>query len=437
MPLNYSWLQLSTAVAQLSQRLNDPTNIFWEDLECVIYIQQALRLFNCLTFTWKSDFVFNSSNLWNSLATLPGSPRLRTQTDVNCYTQMQYMLLEPASGGVWNGTNQFNMAQFSQALQSRRDEMIQIANLNQVLMPGIPLTPTIRRTFLPDNVLDVARVRYIPVSGNPTTLFRDDMVASEFYQAPIYQLPSWTPQSFSLSSEPPLSWDVNVAPNQPGTYEAVVLQSGTAFNPPSPTLLNIPDDFSWALIYGALSDLLGNEPEATDRTRSEYCMKRYQDGLMLLQKVPWIMQGKVNGVAVNCDSLFSTDRYMPNWDTSPSSFGPVIVTSGVDLIAVPVGNGIGVTCLGNAPIPVEPTDYVQVDRADWDTVLDLAQSLACFKMGGADWQQALELEARAIQSCSAENTRLRSFGAFSDILVQRGQQEDRDQNRYNTNQQKR
>ena len=148
------------------------------------------------------------------------------------------------------------------------------------------------------------------------------------------------------------------------------------------------------------------------------------------------MLGKVNGVAVTCDSLFSTDRYMTNWDTNPTSFGPVIVTSGVDLIAAPVGSGLGVTCLGNAPIPVNPTDYVQVDRADWDTVLDLAQALACFKMGGADWQQALELEARAIQACSAENTRLRSFGAFSDILVQRGQQEDRDQNRFNTNQKK-
>jgi hypothetical protein len=436
MPTSYSWLKLSTAVAQLSQRLNDPNNIFSVYNECVIYIQQALRMFNCLTFTWKADFTYSSSNLWNSLATLTSSPRLRTQTDTNCYTQMQYMLLEPPTGGTWSGTSQFNIAQFSQALQSRRDEVIQVGNLNQVFMSGIALTPNTRRTYLPDNVLDVARVRYIPVSGNPTTLFRDDMIGAEFYQAPIYQQPSGTPQAFSLSSEPPLSWDVNIPPNQPGTYEAIALQSGTAFSPPAPTLLNIPDDFSWALIYGALSDVLGNEPEATDSARANYCMKRYQDGLMLLQKIPWLMLGKVNGIAVTCDSLFSTDRYMTNWDTNPTSFGPVIVTSGVDLIAAPVGSGIGVTCLGNAPIPVNPTDYVQVDRADWDTVLDLAQALACFKMGGADWQQALELEARAIQACSAENTRLRSFGAFSDILVQRGQQEDRDQNRFNTNQKK-
>jgi hypothetical protein len=497
MPPIYSWLQLSTAVAQLAQRLNDPDNTLYPQNECVIYIQQSLRLFNCLTFTWKTDFVFSSSNLWNSLGSLTGSPRLRTQTDVNCYTQMQMMLFEPPSGGVWNGTNQFNIMQFSQALQLRRDEMIQLGNLNQVLLENIALTPNTRRTFLPDNVLDMPRARYLglqatttgtassgassisvtstagiatgqivsgsgmaygttvsavgsgsvsiapaatgAVSGTlqffaATTLFRDDTIASEFYEAPLYQQPPGTPTMFSLSSEPPLSFDVDIAPTQPGTYEAITLESGTPFNPPSATLLNIPDDFTWALIYGALGDLLDSQPESLDPMRAQWCKKRYADGLMLLQKIPWIMLGNVNGVAVNCDSIFATDRYMPNWDSQSATFGPVIVTGGVDFLAAPVGQGIGVTCLGNAPVPVNASDYVQVDRADWDTVLDLAQALACFKQGGADWQQGLELEARAIQACAAENARLRSFGAFSDILIDRGQQQDRDRNRFNERQ---
>lgn len=433
MPPNYSWIQLSTAVAQLSQRLSDSSNVFWSQSECVIYIQQALRMYNLMTFTWKADYTYNSSNLWNSLGSLAGSPRFRTQTDTDCYTQIEYMLLEPPTGGTWTGTTQFGIASVSQALQTRRDEMIQIGNLNQVLMPNIPLLPNTRRTVLPDTTVDVARVRYIPVSGSPVMLYRDDIVATEFYRVPLYQIPPSTPRIFGLTSQPPLAFDVDIAPSQPGTYEAIVLQTGTAFNPPTATLLGIPDDFSQFLIYGALADLLGRESEATDSARAEYCFKRYQDGLGLLQKIPWIMEGKVNGAAVNCDSIFTLDRYSPNWDSTPAKFGPVVVTGGVDFIAAPVGSGIGVTCLANAPIPVNNTDEVQVSRSNFDTILDLAQSLACFKMGGADWQQALELEARAVQACSSENTRLRSFGAFSDILVQRGQQEDRDQNRYNTN----
>jgi hypothetical protein len=57
-------------------------------------------------------------------------------------------------------------------------------------------------------------------------------------------------------------------------------------------------------------------------------------------------------------------------------------------------------------------------------------------MGGAEWKASLELEKQAIQSCAAENSRLRSMGCFSDILVQRGQAEERSQNRYNTKGQK-
>ena len=41
-------------------------------------------------------------------------------------------------------------------------------------------------------------------------------------------------------------------------------------------------------------------------------MKRYQDGLQLMQKAPWIELGKVNGIAVSIDSLYAMDS-----DTAP------------------------------------------------------------------------------------------------------------------------
>ena len=447
MPGTFTWLQLSTATQQLASRLSSK-QIFWTYPELVIYIQQALRQYNCFTNYWKMDFTFSSPNLWNSLGSLAGSPRLRTITDTYCYTDMENRLIEPATGGTWTGTSQFSISDLSQALQRRRDEILQVSACNDVLVPGIPLTPNTTRTLLPDNSIDVPRVRYIPVIGGgfggggfggggfggatAFTLYRDDTVAQEYYEVPLYQLNPGIPHTFSLSSEPPLSWDVDVPPAFPGTYEAVILQSGTAFAPPASTLLGIPDDFAWVAELGALADLLGRESEATDRERADYCMKRYQDGLQLLINTPWIMLGKVNGAAVTVDSIADTDRYMPEWDSNPTGFGPLIVVGGIDFFAAPVGSGIGVTCLGNAPVPVLPGDYVQVQRSDWDVVLDLAQSMACFKMGGGEWQQALQLEARAIQACAADNSRLKSMGCFSDILLQRGQAMDRQQNRYNT-----
>jgi hypothetical protein len=434
--MNYSWLQFSTATQQLSSRLADSSNVFWSYAECQLYIQKALRMFNAMTFTWKADFTYNPTSLWNSLGLLASSPRLRTLTDTNSYTMMEYMLLEPPTGGTWTGTSQFTISDLSQALQFRRDEMLQVSNCNQLLLQNIALTPNTRRTTLPDTVIDVERVRYIPVTGSPNTLYRDDTVAQEFYEAGYLQAPSGTPQTFMLSSEPPLSWDVDITPNQPGTYEAVVLESGAPFDPPTATLLGIPNDFAWALEWGALADLLGRESEATDRQRASYCLRRYQDGLNLLLKTPWAMLGKVNGVACDMPSIVEMDRYLPEWDSTPTSFGPCVVLGGIDFLAAPVGSGIGVTVLANAPVPTLDTDYVQVSRSNWETVIDLAQSLACFKMGGAEFQQGLELESRAIQACAVENTRLKSTGSFSDILAQRGQVQDRTQGRFNDANQK-
>jgi hypothetical protein len=443
---------------------------------------------------WRQDFNYNSSILWNSLGSLTGSPRLRTLTDTYAYTEMEYMLLEPPSGGTWSGTSQFSISVLSQALQRRRDEMIQIGNLNQVLSSGISLIPNTIRTQLPDNVIDVERVRYLPALASPTgtaiagvqtisvsntygiangqliygtgialgttvtgvgvgtvnislptsgavsgtltftvpnTLYRDDTIANEFYEAPLYQQNSGTPQTFSLSSEPPLSWQVDIPPAQDGTYEAVVLQSGTAFNPPTATLLGIPDDFAWVLEWGALADLLGQESEATDRERSAYALKRYQDGLQLMLKTPWIELGRVNGQAVSIDSIVSSDRYSPEWDSNPTGFGPMIVAGGMDFLAAPVSSNVGVTVLGNAPVPSVGTDYLQVSRSDWEIVILMAQCRCLFKMGGQEWKSGLELEKQAIQMCAAENSRLRSLGAFSDVLDQRGQAQERSMNRYN------
>lgn len=493
---SFSWLTLTDGIAQLAARLSDSSNVFWTVDECKRYIFRALQMQNCLCNTWKTDFQFTSPQLWNSLGSLADSPRLRTATDADSYTMLQLYLLEPPTGaGPWTGTNQFALSDLVTALQTRRNEMLQISACNDVLMPNIPLTPNTRRTYLPDNTLDVPRVRYLAlqtspsatgtsglssitvsssaniaqgqsvsgtgiapwatvssVSGTtvnlslpntgtvtgvvnfyvPTTLYRDDTVALEWYESPLYQLPSGTPQTFQLSSEPPLAFDVDITPDQPGVYEAVVSQSGTDFAPPAATLLGIPNDYAWVIEFGALADLLGRESEATDRERADYCLKRYQDGLLLLQKTPWIMLGNVNGVACSVDSLEETDRYSVGWDQNPSSFGPVIVTAGIDFLAAPVGSSVGLTVLGNAPLLDSTGEFLQVSRDSWNSVLDLSQSLASLKMGGAEWKQALELESRAIQFCAGENSRLKSIGAFTDVILERGQIQDFAQQRYNS-----
>ena len=200
---NYQWVTLSNAVAALAGRLADPTNVFWSQPELTLYIQEALSTWNALTEQWNADFVWtpDSSQVWYNVDQLPNSPRVRTLTDVDLYTSMEYMLLEPPSGGTWTGTSQFSISDLSGALQRRRDEMIQESGCNLSQLPAINTTPNTRRIFFPDSTLEPRRARWVPVSGSPQTLSRGDNLGWDSFEAAHLQQ-TGTPYSWSVIAGP-------------------------------------------------------------------------------------------------------------------------------------------------------------------------------------------------------------------------------------------
>lgn len=424
----FQWLQWSQAQAYLASRLADPSNIFWSQAENQLYLTEALRVWNALTETWNSDLAFGatSSNVWYNLSTLSGSPRIRTVTDVQIYTLMEYMLLEPASGGTWTGTSQFGISDLSGALQRRRDEVIQVSGCNLQNLPALPSTPGVRRTIFPDSTLEPIRMRFIPDSshGSPSTLSREDTIGFDAFESQHYQQ-TGTPRAWSVVTGPPLAMDVDVAPNTEGEYDPIVLYAGLPFNPPTATLIGVPDDWSWLPKWGALYDLLSRESEATDRQRADYCLKRYQDGLKIMKESNWLVNGRINGYAVSLPSLREMDAFSPEWENNAAAW-PCLVQAGMDFIApCPVAPTTGVSCVvvGNAPIPVYPTDYVQVSRDVFDVILDYAQVLACFKMGGEDFMAAKDLEDHFYLAALETNKRLLNLGIFTDLVHSRGQKQ--------------
>jgi hypothetical protein len=244
----YSWLTFLAGRQQLAARLADPDMVRWTDAELKLYIAEALRVWNCLTFTWKTEFTYSigagSAAVWISLGTLAGSPRFRTLTSNDVFTLMEYHLGEPPTGGTWTGTTQFNINDLAIALQRYRDEMIQLSNCNMANIT-LPYDVNVRRIDLPDNVLEVPRSRWIPVqpaapeaARPPVTLFRDDKMAEMGYQPGYLQEQNGSPSFYNVATSPPLTLDVDVAPVVPGTYDLLVLESGIPIAPPTASLLN-------------------------------------------------------------------------------------------------------------------------------------------------------------------------------------------------------
>lgn len=423
----YTWITLAQAQAALAARLADPGNRFWTLPELALYLQEALRTWNAFTEQWNSEFGITNvpSATWYDLSTLSNSPRFRTLTDAYLYTLMQYHLLEPPNGAAaWTGTSQFTLSDLQNALQRRRDEMIQACACSLIEIPTLAIGGGSRRAFLPDTVLEPLRIRWMPVSpGTPFTMAREDSAAFDYFEANHLQAPG-SPQAWSVVAQPPLAVDLDVVPNRLSQLHVLAVKSGPAFNPPAATLLGIPDDWSWVAKWGALGDLLGRESESTDRERADYCIKRYNDGVTAMRESNWLLSATIANRPVDTPSVRSQDGFAPNWENNASAW-PAVVTAGIDLLApCPVGSvGTSVVLVGNAPVPVNAGDFVQVSRDVFDVILDYSQMLASFKQGGEEFKSTADLEKNFMALAVETNKRLADLAIFRDMLGMQGKRQ--------------
>lgn len=479
----YSWLTKTAAVSALQGRLNNSG--FWTDTECWVYLSESLRHWNGLTEQWNAPFNINNANgQWINTGTLTGSPRLRSMTDQTLYGQMCYMLLEPQLvAGAWAGTSQFTLANLQNALQKRTQEVIQATSCNLSQLSALAATPGTRRTTLADTVLEPRRIRFLalmaqtsgtasssasavtvgsatgiqtgqvitgtgiqigtfvtgmtglvasislPTSGAvsgqiqcylPITLTREDALAFQSFE-PEYQQTAGFPQSWAIASEPPLAFDVDIAPTTPGYFDVLALNAGPTFAPPASSLLGLPDDWSMVPMYGALADVLGAESEATDRQRSAYCMERYTQMLEMMKRSNWLLDTNINGATADTTSLAEMDSLAVGWEQSQMNL-PAVIEAGIDLVApVPgVSQQVSLQLVGNAPLLDSTNTYVQVSRDDIEAVLNYAQHVASFKQGGSEFTNTVPLLKDFYRAAASVNRRWATYGIFVEVLRAQG-----------------
>lgn len=452
----YSNITYLAARKALALRLNDPNNSFWLDPELGLYIKEALRFYNCLTQVFVQDwtvtlgppplgstraFVWQSTgNTANPLVGINSdSPRLQTLTSNDVFTLAEYHLLEPPTGGTWTGTPQFAIADLVQALQRRQAQVLQATACNVGPFSSTFTLPAgTSRVYLPDSaqqsVLDIRRVRFVPEIGlgAPSTLYREDGLAFEYFE-PLFPQTDQNPNAWDVLAGPPLALTFDAYANVPNTLDILAILSGVPIAGATPLL--VPDDWFWVLKYGMMADLLRKESESTDLARAEYCEKRFQEGVKLMLEMPWVLQGRINNVAVDTPSVAEMDMFSYEWQSNPNA-DPMIVIGGIDLFAVspplPANTNVAVTLslVGNAPVPVADDDPVQVSADVLDTILDYAQHLAAFKEGGAEFSQTMPLYQNFVALAEQQNSRLRESGIFATTLRPPDSRQDHLQPRY-------
>ncbi len=421
----YSWITWLQAQQELALRLSDPTNVFWTVAENKLYLQEALSVWNVLTQWWPQDFTFTinppTASDWTFTNTA-GTPREQTLLDGDLYSLLLYHILEPQLiSGAWAGTDQFSLNDLAQSVTRTRNEILQGTACKMEVLDVLGPVPNSSRIFLPDDVLDVRRVRYAGVDGTTLTPMRGDSLSFLRF-SPDYRQTSDTPRRWDVLGSPPLALTFDTLVNQPSNLEILAMQAASELAPPDTTPLQIPNDWMWVLKYGALQNLFNNEAEATDRQRASYCKKRYEEGLKLMQVMPWLMNGFINEVACDITAVVTKDRNSYEWQLNPVA-RPTIVIGGIDLVALcptvqPLDPpaAVKLTVVGNAPQPVADGDFVQVPRDVMDSIMDYAQHLAAFKQGGDEFFETMPLYQNFIRYAVETSLRLRKSGIFESDL---------------------
>ena len=421
---NYSYRTLAQAQSDLSARLYDQTQQQWPAAELTFYIQEALRTWNAYAAFWRAQMSFSLLRgvVWYDLTQQAGTLRPYTVTD-NYLTQIiEYHLLEPLTTTyplVWGGSLQFGIADILSALTYRQNEII--SGTGCTISRQTPTASTsVRATVLADTAMDIRRVVWVPGSptaANPVTILRQsDAWELEAFNSAYLQASAGPPQTWFQTTVPPPTFNVDRTPPIAGTYEVLYTQSGNTFATDQARLLSIPDDWSWVLKWGALGDLLSRESNAKDVPRAMYCERRYTEGMILMSNAAAVLSLLLNGVPMFVDGVTNGDNFNYNWQGLPQGAPGSCYTTGQNLVGFPPPDSgsytAAFTVVENAPVPVSGSDDIQLDRGDYDAMIDEAQHIAMFKQGGELFFATLPLHQGFVDRASIYNKKLKVQGMF-------------------------
>jgi len=320
--LSYTHTDFASAKTQLAALLQDTANVYWADAELGVYIQEALRTWSAYAFYWKERGVFTTvaATAFYDLPTELPALRAYSVTDSNLVTTIQYHFLEPATGTSWTGSNQFTLSDLTAALQRRLNQFL-VDTGCVVTKSTVAIAPVQSgRNTMVDTMIDIRRLAWIDVDGDYTVLEREDETALGNYQIGWPQEPA-TPYAYSVAVTPPLQLQLAPPPADTGQLEVISVDTGATLDPTAGVILGIPDDYTWAVKFGAMADLLGSDGQARDSERAAYCEARYMDGVRLARLATSVMRLAVNAVPVEIVSLYELDQYSPDWQDASGAPG--------------------------------------------------------------------------------------------------------------------
>jgi hypothetical protein len=310
------------------------------------------------------------------------------------------------------------------ALSRRRDQFIHetAITLRQELISGVISSEG--RMNIPETTLDVRRVAWKALDNSFTQLWRMDEWEAQAQVSTWAYNPDHPPYGYSLILTPQVRIQIVPPPSASGQLDLISSRSGAELV--GGVLLGIPDDWAWAIKWGAIADLLAAEGQGKDPARAAYCEQRWQQALSVARLDPDILWGQINGIPTTLMSLQDLDSGDPTWQDIIGF--PQNIAVERDIVALsPVPGAIySVTLdvLRPAPIPATDASFIQLGPEILNAILDYAHHIASFKEGGMEFTSTQQQLNNMIRLAADHNSKLSALAVFRDVLEDRSTREE-------------
>lgn len=402
----------------LAIRLRDSNKVYWTDEEITRIIKESLLTFAAISGYWKRQVLIEAKNgqsfynLLDSSDVKSGFEFIAISLVYNDIVKwiddnlIGYSDIISLSEILDLITNAINIFQFETSLVLQRT--IFDIQINQPV-------------DIDDSVIDIIRAYYIDSSDS----YRSLQLSSEERVnliKPDYTLTSGKPSFFNWSNLSSSVIDLFPRPNENGFLELVHVLGKTTIVDSSSSCL-IPNNLVPYIRFKILADIFGKDGVFKDPFREAYCLKRWQEGLLIGTHYGGIINKKLDGVNKSIASLMDFDSFRYNWlndDETTLKKINTIATAGYNILALnkkpTKEHSLLLEIISNAPIEDLDSDInLQADYIPY--ILDYCVHLASIKDGIAAIQKTQPFLEAFIKSALEHNTYLQTMNiSYYDLL---------------------
>lgn len=393
MPGPYTQYTLTSLTTEISNLLDDPSQRYWTVPEIQLAIQEGMYVWGALTWYWRGNGPFNTTpnQAYYDLSIQLPTLRTRTWTLSQMVQDIQFAILEAANGISGSGMSQqtsitailnaINRARNRFVLDAVLPFSVATANINFPPASGVinftSTTGYLHRAAWQDNL-----------SGTWYNLWRQDNYAAD---AGLNQwlATATTPRAFSESNLTPLELQLIPPAAAAGVLETISVSSLMLDLTKSATTFNVPDEWTHAIKWGALAELLSVESQIYDNVRSTYANMRYQQAVDFAKNSKAIIRLMYGNTPLMIDTLQSVDAGQPFWrnQQGPPQAAGILY----DLVAVVPGAPqaaytLSADVVQSAPIPTFTNDPIDLGPEDIGHLVDYVTHILTFKCGGNEFK---------------------------------------------------